>query len=83
MCKSEEEIAKYCTKEDLSELARAVHLLKKGYEVQKLSVSSTRTNLLQIINNLDRYMKEFGANEELLALILVSEIGLITSSRAH
>jgi hypothetical protein len=36
---SEEEIAKYCTKEDLSELARAVHLLKKGYEVQKLSVS--------------------------------------------
>lgn len=40
--KSEEEIAKYCTKEDLSELARAVHLLKKGYEVQKLSVGPIR-----------------------------------------
>jgi hypothetical protein len=69
---SEEEIAKYCTKEDLTELARAVHLLKKGYEVQKLSVSAFDLTL-KIINNLDRYMREYGANEELLALIIVSD----------
>lgn len=50
------------TKEDLTELQRGSQLLRKGYEVQKLSV----------INNLDRYMKEGGANEELLSLILSS-----------
>lgn len=30
---SEEEIEKWCTKTDLTELQRAVFLLKKGYEV--------------------------------------------------
>jgi hypothetical protein len=29
-----------CTKEDLSELERATFLLKKGYEIQKISVST-------------------------------------------
>lgn len=29
-----------CTKEDLSELQRATFLLRKGYEIQKLSVSA-------------------------------------------
>lgn len=60
--KPEEEINKMSTKEDLTELQRGSQLLRKGYEVQKLSV----------INNLDRYMKEGGANEELLSLILSS-----------
>lgn len=39
-----------------------MHLLRKGYEAQKISV----------IQNLDRYMNEPGANEELMSLILVS-----------
>jgi hypothetical protein len=51
-----------CTKEDMTELQRAVFLLKKGYEIQKISV----------INNLFRYSRELGANEELLNLIIVS-----------
>lgn len=28
-----------CTKDDLTELQRATHLLRKGYEIQKLAVS--------------------------------------------
>jgi Tat protein secretion system quality control protein TatD with DNase activity len=28
-----EEIEKWCTKEDLSELRRCVHILRKGYEI--------------------------------------------------
>lgn len=31
--KSEEEIQKMCTKDDLTELQRATFLLKKGYEI--------------------------------------------------
>jgi len=46
--KSEEEINKWSTNDDFTELERSVYLLKKGYEMQKLSV----------IQNLDRYMKE-------------------------
>jgi len=60
--KSPEEIEKWCTKEDMPEVKRCVHLLKKGYEIQKISV----------INNLDRYMTEAGANEELFSLIIDS-----------
>lgn len=30
---TEEEIKKYCTSEDFNELKRAVHLMKKGYEI--------------------------------------------------
>jgi hypothetical protein len=60
--KSPEEIEKWCTKEDMPEVKRCVHLLKKGYEIQKVSV----------INNLDRYMTEAGANEELFSLIIDS-----------
>ena len=33
---------------------------------------SLLTSELQVINHLDRYMKEPGANEELLSLIIVS-----------
>lgn len=29
-----------CTKDDLTELQRATFLLKKGYEIQKISVST-------------------------------------------
>ena len=36
--KTEEEIKKFSTSEDFTELKRAVHLLKKGYEIQKISV---------------------------------------------
>lgn len=46
----------------MPEVKRCVHLLRKGYEAQKISV----------IQNLDRYMNEPGANEELMSLILVS-----------
>lgn len=46
--KSEEEIKKWSTRDDFSEVDRGVYLLKKGYEMQKLSV----------IQHLDRYMKE-------------------------
>lgn len=60
-----------CTKEDLTELQRAIHLLKKGYEMQKLSVSVTQLTL-KVIASLNRYMREGGANEDLLSLILVS-----------
>jgi len=31
--KSEEELKKYSTNEDMGELKRSVHLLKKGYQV--------------------------------------------------
>lgn len=60
--KSEEEIKKYCTNEDFNETKRAVHLMKKGYMVQKISV----------INHLDRYLREPGANEELMPILLDS-----------
>jgi len=36
------------TKEDLSELQRANTLLRKGYELQKLSVRETYSNLLAL-----------------------------------
>lgn len=51
-----------CTREDLTELQRSITLLRRGYEVQKTSV----------INNLSRYMREPGANDELLSLIIGS-----------
>ena len=47
----------------MTEVKRCVHLMKKGYEVQKISV----------INNIDRYLNEPGANEELFSLIIVSD----------
>lgn len=62
--KTPEEIEKWCTKEDMPEVKRLLHLMKKGYEVQKISV----------VNNLDRYMQESGANEELFSLIIDSLI---------
>lgn len=43
-------------------MKRCVHLLKKGYEIQKIAV----------VNNLFRYMAEPGANEELFSLIVDS-----------
>eukprot|EP00347_Sterkiella_histriomuscorum_P001141 403373167 len=60
--KSEEEIKKYSTGEDMGELKRSIFLLKKGYQTQKIS----------IIDNLNRLMREQGANEELLPIILSS-----------
>lgn len=46
----------------MPEVKRCVHLMKKGYEIQKISV----------INNLFRYMTEPGSNEELFSLIIDS-----------
>lgn len=48
--------------------------MKKGYEIQKISVSCNTITLmfLKVVNNLDRYMQEGGANEELFSLIIVS-----------
>ncbi len=63
MLQTPEEIEKWCTKEDMPEVKRCVHLMKKGFEIQKISV----------INNLNRYMREPGANEELFSLIIVSD----------
>ena len=60
--KTEEEIKKFSSSEDFTELKRAVHLLKKGYEIQKISV----------INHLDRYLLELGANDLLLQIIIDS-----------
>ena len=34
-----EEIEMWCTKEDMGEVKRCAHLMKKGYEIQKISVS--------------------------------------------
>jgi hypothetical protein len=39
LCKSEEEINKYSTQDDLGEVKRAIQILKKGYQSQKVSVS--------------------------------------------
>lgn len=44
-----EEIERWCTKEDMPEVKRCVHLMKKGYEIQKISVSN-QTNQLKIAN---------------------------------
>jgi hypothetical protein len=35
-----EEIEQWCTKDDLDDVKRAVFMLKKGYEIQKISVST-------------------------------------------
>lgn len=65
-----------CTKHDFTELQRAIYLLRKGYEIQKLSVSYRISIILivilQVIHNLHRYSKEVGANEDLLSLIIIS-----------
>ena len=37
-CRTPEEIEKWCTKDDLDDVKRSVFLLKKGYEIQKISV---------------------------------------------
>lgn len=62
--KTQEEIKKFMTREGLSEIGRAVLLLKKGYGVQKTSV----------INHLYRYLQEDGDKEELLLIIIESMI---------
>ena len=38
--RTEEEINKFATKEDFSPLQKAIHIMRKGYEVQKKSVVS-------------------------------------------
>jgi hypothetical protein len=62
--KSEEEIKEFMTREGLTELSRAVYLLKKGYGIQKTSV----------INHLHKYLREDGDKEELLLIIIASMI---------
>lgn len=60
--KTEEEIKKFSTRDGLTEIGRAVHLLKKGYGIQKQSV----------INHLEKYLQEDGGKEELLHIIINS-----------
>ena len=61
--RSEEEINKCATKEDLSPLNKAIYIMKKGYEVQKKS----------IVSNMEQYaVANFMSNEELLPTILNS-----------
>ena len=57
--KSEEELNKLSTDENLSDLDKGVHLLVKGYELQKKS----------IVQNLPRYMLEMNANTKLVPII--------------
>jgi hypothetical protein len=38
-----------CTKHDFTELQRAIYLLRKGYEIQKLSVSYRRISIILIV----------------------------------
>ena len=57
--KTEEELKKLSTDENLSELDKGIHLLLKGYEIQKKS----------IIQHLDRYMKESDSNAKLVPII--------------
>lgn len=62
--KTEEEIQKFSTKEGLTEIERAIYLLRKGYGLQKQSV----------INHLDKYLQEDGDKAELLTIIIESMI---------
>jgi len=57
--KTEEELEKLSTDESLSELDKAIHLLLKGYELQKKS----------IIQNLARYMTDANANTKLVPIL--------------
>lgn len=57
--KTEEELKKLSTDEKLSELDKGIHLLVKGYEIQKKS----------IIQHLERYMQEPDANSKLVPII--------------
>lgn len=61
--RSEDEINKCATNEDYSPLQKAIHIMKKGYEVQKKS----------IVSNLQIYVTpDFASNNELLPMILDS-----------
>ena len=60
--KTIEEINLCSTNEDFNLVQKAIHIMKKGYEVQKKSV----------VSHLDVYIKETQANHELLPLILNS-----------
>ena len=61
--KTEEEIEKCAVSEELGVVAKALYIMKKGYEVQKKSV----------VSNLEQYLcEDFECNKELLPLILNS-----------
>jgi len=61
--KTEEEIQMCYVNEEFGPVMKALHIMKKGYEVQKKSV----------VSNLERYIQcDFGVNDELLPLILNS-----------
>jgi hypothetical protein len=61
--KGEEEIQKCFVNEEFSPLLKALHILKRGYEVQKKSV----------VSNLDSYIfSDYESNKELLPIILNS-----------
>ena len=61
--KTQEEIEKCAVSDELGVCAKALYILKKGYEVQKKSV----------VSNLEQYLcEDFACNSELLPLILNS-----------
>lgn len=60
--KTDEEINKCSTSEEFTLVQKAIYIMKKGYEVQKKSV----------VSHLHHYLREPGANDELLPLILNS-----------
>lgn len=61
--RKEDEIQKCFISEELTPLQKALHILKKGYEVQKKSV----------VSNLDQYvLEDFQCNAELLPMLLNS-----------
>lgn len=62
--KTEDEIKKFMTRDGLSEISRAIYLLKKGYGIQKTSV----------INHLYKYLREEDGKQELLLIIIESMI---------
>ena len=54
--KSDEEINKFLTSESFTPLMKAVHILKKGFDIQKRS----------IVANLDKYLTEPEAGKQLI-----------------
>ena len=60
--KTENEINKCYTNEDFTQFQKAMHIMMKGYEVQKKSV----------VSNLDQYVDDIDTFQNLISLIINS-----------
>jgi hypothetical protein len=60
--KTQEEIKACSTQDDFTLIQKAMHIMKKGYEVQKKSV----------VSHLHHYLRDSEANTQLLPLIMNS-----------